>query len=180
MVTDNTLRLEVHQQINNIFIQIVDELPQNDEGLVIVGKRNYLSITNGLSVVEYGLFCKAIYEYISIYIPNDKENPLIKAIKMLPRTFKNLKIINANKQIIEKQHKILTTYFASTSAQNVKNKIFELKTEVDKIFDDEENDEELCRDLTDAHLTDFDDWMRRNLLTDLFQLSELMKQRRAI
>ena len=76
MVTDNTLRLEVHQQINNIFIQIVDELPQNDEGLVIVGKRNYLSITNGLSVVEYGLFCKAIYEYISIYIPNDKENPL--------------------------------------------------------------------------------------------------------
>ncbi len=180
MVIDNTLRLDVHRQINTIFIRIVDELPRSDKGLAIVNNRNYLTITRGMSVVEYGVFCKAIYEFISIYIPNDKENPLIKAIKMLPRTFKNLKIINANKQIVEKQHQILATYFISTSAKNIKNKIFELKSEIDNIFADNDNDEDLCAELADAHLSDFDDWMRRNLLNDLCQLSELMKQRRAM
>lgn len=180
MVTDDTLRLDIHRQINIIFIQIIDELPRDEEGLVLVNSKNYLTVTNEMSVVEYGLFCRAIYEFISLYIPNDKENPLIKAIKMLPRTFKNLKIISANKQIIEKQHQILSTYFASTSTKNVKNKIFDLKTEIDNIFDDEDNDEELCAELAEAHMNDFDDWMRKNLLNDLCQLSELMEQRRAI
>lgn len=183
MDTERTFILDVNERINKIFINIIDDLPMDSNGKVIICKKNYLSVTDSEAVVEYGAFCKSLYEFVSIYIPSDKENPLIKTIKMLPRTIKNIKIINLNKEIIVLQNHILDKYFLASSKMlpaermNIKEKILEFKDSINEILYDDENDEEMIKYLSEKALSSFDERIRTTLLNDLNRLSELMKRR---
>ena len=105
------------------------------------------------------------------YVPREGENPLMKAIKMLPRTIKNVQRIKQNNDIIEFQKEILDKYFYNSGADNIKEKLVELEENINLLIAEDEI--EILEDV----LTRFDDRMHKGMISDLEKLSVMLKNR---
>ena len=121
--------------------------------------------------MTYDQFYNTVYKYVLEYIPRENENPLIKAIRMMPKAIKNAKRIKNNTEIIKKQNEILDKYFYVSGDNNIKEKLDELKEAIDQLIED--ND----LDIIEGVLKNFDDRMRMGLLKDLEILSQLLTKR---
>lgn len=165
-------QIKINYRVNTVFASIIDDLPKSSDGKALVYSKQYLAVTNNNQVINYSEFCRILYCYIQMYIPRGGENPLFKAIKMFPRFVENVRNINNNYTIIELQNDILHTYFLDSGHKNVKEKIAELKSELQTLIDDEEVE------LIDSVIDRFEEHMREGLLSDLEELSRLLKQRR--
>lgn len=165
-------QMKINYRVNTVFANIIDDLPQNADGKTLVTSKQYLAVTNNNQFINYSEFCRILYSYIQMYIPRSGENPLFKAVKMFPRFIENLRNINNNYTIIELQNTILHKYFLDSGNQNVKEKIAELKSELQTLVDNDEVE------FIDAAIDNFETRMREGLLSDLEELSMLLKQRR--
>lgn len=134
--TNNILKMKVNANINNVFAGMIDDLPKSSNQLVEISGKTYLATTQNGRIVNYENFYKLIYNYISEYIPQNKEGILINVIKRMPQTIKNLRRIEANNEILRFQKEILTKYFyESGNKYNVKEKIQELRDNINELIE---------------------------------------------
>ena len=163
-------QMKINYRVNTVFANIIDDLPRNADGKTLVTSKQYLAETNNNQFINYSEFCRILYCYIQMYIPRRGENPLLKAVKMFPRFIENLRNINNNYTIIELQNTILHTYFLDSGDKNVKEKIAELKSELQTLVDNDEVE------FIDSVIDRFETRMREGLLSDLEELSRLLNR----
>ena len=162
------VRLKVKKRLNDLFIGIIQDIPESEFN----PGRNALIVQQQNNIMTYEQFYNVVYRIVLEYIPRDNENPLLRAIKMLPRTMKNIQRINQNKDIIKFQNEILDNYFYDSGNKNIKEKVSELEKEVNKLI--EVNNFEILERV----LSNFEDRMRSGLLNDLAVLSQLLDKRK--
>jgi len=173
---------EINKRVNEVFAKILDDLPKpkDKNGNASINGEQYLAVTDGSQIVDYAEFYKQLHSAVFMYIPQKGENPIIRFLLVVPRIYKNIKKIKAANEIIEYQKEILAKYFESSSKYNIKNKILELK--------DELNDPDIrCdEDLVNKVICDFDSRMRGkvagypSIMKDLDKLSKLIEEREKI
>lgn len=162
------VRLKVKKRLNDLFIGIIQDIPESEFN----PGRNALIVQQQNNIMTYEQFYNVVYRIVLEYIPRDNENPLFRAIKMLPRAMKNIQRINQNKDIIKFQNEILDNYFYDSGNKNIKEKVSELEKEVNKLI--EVNNFEILERV----LSNFEDRMRSGLLNDLAVLSQLLDKRK--
>ena len=161
------VRMKVKIRLNDTFIGIIHDIPSPE----LNSNVNVLAVSSLNSLMTYDQFYNTLYKCVLRYIPREKENPLIKAIRMMPQAIRNVQRIRNNTEIIKKQNEILDKYFCVSGGDNIKEKLCELKEEIDQLVED--ND----LDVIESVLRNFDDRMRRGLLNDLDILSQLLNKR---
>lgn len=164
----NLVRLKVHSRLNDTFVGIIQDIPSAD---LKIGN-NALIVRQKNNLMSFEQFYNIIYRIVSEYVPTENEDPILKAIKMLPKALQNACRIKQNYEIKKLQKKILNEYFYRAGNNNIKTKLSELETGIDILI--EENN---LKDL-DETLSRFDERMRNGLLKDLNHLSQLLEKRK--
>ena len=134
-------------------------------------ENNALIVQQKNNLISYEQFYNIIYRRVLEYIPAENENPLLKAIMMLPRAIKNVRRIKQNNEIIKLQQEILDKYFYCAGDENIKTKLLELENEIDTLIAKNE------LEILDLVLSRFDERMRSGVLEDLKRLSQLLDKR---
>lgn len=160
-------RIKVNYRLNDMFVKIIQDIPNSE----LNPRSNTLTLPQKNRLMSYDQFYKRIYMIVLDYIPSENENPLFKAIKMLPRAIKNTRRIKQNIEIIKFQQEILDKYFYTQCDDNIKEKLSELKNAVNQLIDNDDFE------ILDDVLSRFDERMRSGLLSDLIHLSQLLEQR---
>ena len=160
-------KVKVNTKISNIFVGIIKDIPSSE----LCSNYRTLTVQKRNSLISYEDFYMIIYKCVLEYVPRKGENLILKIIKKLPTTIKNIQHIIDNKKIIEFQQYILDKYFYDKdSDNNIKKKINELKSNIEELIKLGEVEH------LDIILDHFDDRMRTGLLTDLKKLSSLMNK----
>lgn len=161
------VKMKINRRINDTFLGIIKDLPLSE----FAAEKNTLIVQNKNSLMTYEQFYNYVYRIVLEYVPREGENPLMKAIKMLPRTIKNVQRIKQNNDIIEFQKEILDKYFYNSGADNIKEKLVELEENINLLIAEDEI--EILEDV----LTRFDDRMHKGMISDLEKLSVMLKNR---
>ena len=164
-------KMKAAVRVNRLFGKILDELPKPENTLMVINSDSYLSTTQNGQIINYDSFYKIVYNCVQAYIPSENENILTKVIKNIPRTIRNIKRIEDNREILEFQNKILEKYFYDGGEYNLKNKILDLKQIIDEATDYGK------LDLVDNFLCDFEMRMQQDLGEDLQKLQRMLKKR---
>lgn len=161
------IRMKVNLRVSELFTNIISDIPYpyfKSGGTTLISyKKNTL--------ILYEEFYDIVYRCVLEYVPKESENPLVKAIKQLPRAFKNVKRIQENKKIIEFQQSILDKYFYTHGEMNIRDKIDELKLQVEELIEQGE------LEYLDSILERFEERMRSDFLNDMKILSHLLEKR---
>lgn len=161
--------MKVNSRVSGVFSDIISDIPYPS----IKKGGNELIAHSQNTLISYEDFYNIMYRCVLEYVPRKNENPLITAVRKLPNAIKNVKRIKANTKIIELQHNILEKYFYKheNNEDNLRNKIDELKSEVDKLIEVGEVE------YLDSVLNNFEERMKRGFLNDMRILSQLMENR---
>lgn len=160
--------MKVNREINNIFVGIIKDVPAP----IVKLPKDALVPYNKNGTVLYDQFYNDLYRIVLAYVPRGNENPIKKAIIMLPRAISNAKRVKDNSEIISKQNEILDKYFYLSGNENIKEKLEELKGVLDELMDSGDIE------ILETVLSRFDDRIRRGLLVDLDTLSKMLEERR--
>ena len=161
------IKLAVRNRLNDTFVRIIQDIPAAE----LKTQNNALLVKQNGNLMTYDQFYSMLYLRVLEYIPGEKENPLFKVIKMLPKTIENIYRIKQNNEIINFQKTILDEYFYTPGDKNIKEKLSELENAIDQLIDNGE------LETLDDVLSRFDERMRSGLLADLERLSQLLNQR---
>ena len=161
------VKMKVKSRLNDTFVGIISDIPSSE----LNPSGNVLIVSSQNSLMTYEQFYNVIYKCVLEYIPRENENPLIKAIRMLPKAITNVQRIKNNNEIIKKQNEILDKYFYTSGDNNIKEKLQELERDIDQLIEDKD------LDILERVLLNFDDRIRSGLLTDLEILSQLLAKR---
>lgn len=159
--------MKVKTRLSETFTRIIRDIPSPELNPSI----NALVVSSQNSLMTYDQFYNTVYKCVLEYIPRENDNPLIKAIRMMPKAIRNTQQIRNNTEIIKKQNEILHKYFYSQEDKNIKNKLSELKEAINQLIEDDD------LDTIESVLKNFDDRMRMGLLKDLEVLSQLLTKR---
>lgn len=162
------VNLKAKSRLNDIFVGIIKDI----HDLGFNSRSNDLVKQQKNSLITCEQFYNIIYIIVLEYIPKNSEQPLRKAIRMLPKAIKNIHRIKQNNEIIKFQKEILDKYFYTSGCNNIKKKLSELENEVNKLINDD--DLEILEDV----LLGFDKRIHLGLLNDLERLSRLLDERR--
>lgn len=163
--TKSIFSMKVNSKLDNMFRGIIEDIP------TLENSGSELALIQKGELISYEGFYNILYKCVLEYIPKKNENPLIKAIVMLPRAIKNVKRIAANSEIIEFQRKILNDYFYMPGKKNIKEKVNELKNAIDELI--EVGDYQILEDV----LENFENRIRNDFLKDMEKLADLLKKR---
>lgn len=163
---DRFLKRKVRVKLNNTFCRIVNDIPSlGSQGQIVVIRKGEIITCDQF----YNILLRCVIEYI----PHNGENFLIKAITKLPRLISNIKEIKQNHEIIILQESILNKYFYLPGNDNIKEKIVELKKEIDFLIADEPD---LFVDVVDRILDNFEARMKDGIVKDIKNLYSLINQ----
>lgn len=88
--------MKVNREINNIFVGIIKDVPAP----IVKLPKDALVPYNKNGTVLYDQFYNDLYRIVLAYVPRGNENPIKKAIIMLPRAISNAKRVKDNSEII--------------------------------------------------------------------------------
>ena len=160
------IKMKVNKKISNIFHVIISDIPYpsfRNSPITLVAH-------NHTALISCEDFFVILFRCVSEYVPRNNEHPLLLAVKKLPNGIRNVKKIKANSQIINLQKEILDKYFYLPGDHNLKNKIAELKENIDQQI------ESGNMEIIDRILIRFEDRMRSTFLSDMTKLSQLMEK----
>lgn len=162
----STFDKEVNSKLNDMFHRIIEDIPA-----ACKNQSTEIALVKKGDIISYEKFCVILYKSVLDYIPEEGENPLVKAIAMLPRFVTNVKRIKANKEIKKLQKIILNKYFYLPGDDNIKSKVKELKSQIGDL---EEDDYQILDNIMER----FEDRIRTGFLTDMSELARLMEKRK--
>jgi hypothetical protein len=159
--------MKINLKLNSTFHGILEDMPA-----VSIGNNTNAEIALVKNeVLTYESFYNTLYTCVLQYVPSENENVLQKAISMLPRVIRNVKRLKTNKNIICLQNEILNKYFYESGDYNIKEKLVELKEQLEQLVIDKDYE---C---IDSVLQRFDIFMREKFLSDINDLSKMIDDR---
>lgn len=164
---DIFIKMKVNSKVSAVFTNIISDIPYpsfRTGGTALIKQAQN-------TIISYEDFYNIVYKCVLEYIPKKDENLLVKIIVKFPKAIKNVQRINENSEIIKLQHDILNKYFYNHGDMNLRDKINELKIQVNELI--ELGDLEYLETILDR----FEERMRNSFLCDMKKLSQLLENR---